>query len=193
MVVNNVVINCLILEQYLILLPSQTKESVAKLLNPADPQDVTHVIELIRAVGDLRALDKSTFNPSQMKTVEALQLIGTLFHAMTEPFVNAKLSLTEQMTYLSKFVHLSLTLYRLNGTSFMSNQLYGDSQVMVKNTFFTLAKQILMDPSRRVLLMLSGDDQLENLFGRVCMQGAHNCSIDLKTLMERLAAAMDLC
>lgn len=166
MVVNDVVINRLILEQYLILLPSQTKESVAKLLNPADPQDVPRAIELIRAVGDIRALDKSTFNPSQMKTVEALQLIGTLFHAMTEPFVNAELSLTEQMTYLSEFAHLSLALYRLNGTSFMSNQLYGDSQVMVKNTFFTLAKQILMDPSRRVLLMLSGDDRLENLFGR---------------------------
>ena len=41
--------------------------------------------------------------------------------------------------------------------------------------------------------MLSGDDCLENLFGRVRMQGAHNCGVDLKTLMDRLAAAMDLC
>jgi hypothetical protein len=41
--------------------------------------------------------------------------------------------------------------------------------------------------------MLTGDDRLENLFGRVRMQGAHNSGIDLKTLMDRLAAAMDLC
>ena len=193
MVINDVIINRLILEQYLNRLPNQTRDSVEKLLNPTDPQDIPRAIELIRAVGNLHSLDKSTFNPSQLKTVEALQLIGTLFHAMTEPFINAELSLTTQMTFLSEFAHLSLVLYRLNGTSYMSNQLYGDSQVMVKNAFFYLAKQILADPRLPVLLTLSGDDRLENLFGRVRMQGAHNCSVDLKTLMDRLAAAMDLC
>jgi hypothetical protein len=47
----------------------------------------------------------------------------------------------------------------------MSNQLYGDSQVMVKNLFFYLTKQLLLNPNLRVLLMLSGDDRLKNLFG----------------------------
>jgi hypothetical protein len=64
---------------------------------------------------------------------------------------------------------------------------------MVKNAYFYLAKQILMNPSLPVLLMLSGNDRLENLFGRVCMQGAHNSGVDIKTLLERLANAMDLC
>lgn len=36
---------------------------------------------------------------------------------------------------------------------------------MVKSTFFYLTKQILMDPTLLVLLMLSGDDKLKNLFG----------------------------
>lgn len=128
-----------------------------------------------------------------MKTIAALQLVGTLFHAMIEPFINPDLSLVEQMEHLSEYSHIALILYRRNGSSFMSNQLYADSQVMVKNAFFYLAKQLLMDPSLPVLLMLSGDDRLENLFGRVRMQGAHNCGVDLKTLMDRLAAAMDLC
>jgi len=75
----------------------------------------------------------------------------------------------------------------------MSNQLYADSQVMVKNLFFYHARQILMNPSLLVFLMLGSDDRLENQFGRVRMQGAHNCGVDLKTLMDRLAAAMDLC
>jgi hypothetical protein len=40
-----------------------------------------------------------------MKSIEALQvfefqLIGTLFRAMTEPFINPKLFLIEQMKYL---------------------------------------------------------------------------------------------
>lgn len=193
MVVNDVVITRLILEQYLVLLPNQTRDSVRKLLDPADPQDVPRAIELICAVADLRSLDTSGFAPSQMKTIAALQLVGTLFHAMIEPFINPDLSLVEQMEHLSEYSHIALILYRRNGSSFMSNQLYADSQVMVKNAFFYLAKQLLMDPSLPVLLMLSGDDRLENLFGRVRMQGAHNCGVDLKTLMDRLAAAMDLC
>ena len=193
MVVNDVVITRLILEQYLVLFPNQTRDSVCKLLDPADPQDVPRAIELICAVADLRSLDTSGFAPSQMKTIAALQLVGTLFHAMIEPFINPDLSLVEQMEHLSEYSHIALILYRRNGSSFMSNQLYADSQVMVKNVFFYLAKQLLMDPSLPVLLMLSGDDRLENLFGRVRMQGAHNCGVDLKTLMDRLAAAMDLC
>jgi hypothetical protein len=191
--INDVIINRLILEEYLVLLPDQTRDSVRKLLNPADPQDVPRSIELIRTVSNLRSLDTSTFNPSQMKTITALQLIGNLVHAMIEPFINPNLSLTEQMEYLAEYSHIALILYRRNGRSFMSSQLYADSQVMVKNAFFYLAKQILMNPNLPVLLMLSGDDRLENLFGRVRMQGAHNCGVDLKTLMERLAAAMDLC
>ena len=44
----------------------------------------------------------------------------------------------------------------------MPNQLYADSQVMVKNAFVYVAKQLLMDPDLLVHLMLNGDDQLEN-------------------------------
>jgi len=46
-----------------------------------------------------------------MKTISALQLIGTLFHAMIEPFVNPNLSLFEQMRYLSEYSHIALVLY----------------------------------------------------------------------------------
>jgi len=34
---------------------------------------------------------------------------------------------------------------------------------------------------------------LEKLFGQVCMQGAHNSGVDIRTLLKRLANAMDLC
>jgi hypothetical protein len=74
----------------------------------------------------------------------------------------------------SEYAHISFMLYRQHGTSFMSNQLYGDSRVMVKNSFFYLAKQILMDPTLPVLLTLTGDDRLGNL----------GWSVDIKTLLE---------
>src|SRR5882762_11262398 len=75
MAINDVIVNRLILEEYLVLLPNQTRESVRKLLNPTDPQNVPWAIELIHAVADLRTLDISTFNTSQMKTISALQLL----------------------------------------------------------------------------------------------------------------------
>ena len=101
MVINDVVVNWIILEEFLVLVPGQTRELVQKLLNPADPQDVTCAVELICAVANLCLLDISNFSPSKVRTVWALQLIGTLFYAMTEPFINCNLSLSQQMMLLS--------------------------------------------------------------------------------------------
>lgn len=117
MLVNDVAINRNILE-YLVLLPGQTRDSVCKFLNPADPQDVPRAIQLVQAVADLHKLDTSQFNPSQKKSVEALRLIGRLFHCMIQPFINASLSLTERMEYLSEYAHLALILYRRNRCAF---------------------------------------------------------------------------
>ena len=46
-----------------------------------------------------------------MKTIAALQLIGNLFHAMIEPFVNPNLSLVDQIQYLAEYSHIALVLY----------------------------------------------------------------------------------
>ncbi|KAJ7822764.1 hypothetical protein B0H13DRAFT_1919986 [Mycena leptocephala] len=45
---------------------------------------------------------------------------------------------------------------------FMSNQLYGDSQSMVKNIVFTVAKQQELDPSSEVNAYHDGTDPVEN-------------------------------
>jgi hypothetical protein len=111
-VINDVVVNQIILEEFLVLIPGQTRELVQKLLNPADPQDVTRAAELICAVANLCLLDISNFNPSKVRTVRALQLIGTLFYAMTEPFINRNLSLSRQMMLLSQYAHIALILYQ---------------------------------------------------------------------------------
>jgi len=69
MVINSVVINSLIIEEYLIQLPEQTRASVQTLLNPLDPQDVTHAIELIQALSNVCNLKSSDCNPSKFQTV----------------------------------------------------------------------------------------------------------------------------
>lgn len=192
MIINDVIINRLILEQFLVLLPDQTPESVEILLNPSDPQDVPRAIELILAVSSLRFLDFTKFEPTQRDTFQALYIIGHLFQCLLHPFMTRELSLTQQIEYLSEFAHLSCALYRRHTTGYMSNQLYGDSQVMVKNVMFTVAKQQIRDPALPTFLILTGDDRLENLFGKVRMQGAHDANVDIKSLLHRLSAAMDI-
>lgn len=192
MLVFDISINRLILAQYLVKLPGQTSENVYKLLNPADPQDVPRAIELINAVAELRTLETTEFSPSEKNTFKALSTIGYLFHSLMAPFLDRELSLTEQITSLSQYSHLAFLLYCRHVTAFISNQLYGDSQTMVKNALFYVSKQQLMDPTASVFLMLTGDDRLENLFGKVRMQGGHDTNVDIKSLTHRLCAAMDI-
>ena len=68
--------------------------------------------------------------------IDALRLLGAVIKSILEPFINTEMSLTEQITSLATFSHLSFTLFRVSRTQFMSNQLYGDAQTMVKNAMF---------------------------------------------------------
>ncbi|KAJ7801292.1 hypothetical protein B0H14DRAFT_2615500 [Mycena olivaceomarginata] len=74
----------------------------------------------------------------------------------------------------------------------MSNQLYGDSQSMVKNAFFCLAKQQKLDPTQPFYLFQVGDDPLERLFGKLRMLRAHNSAMSYAQAIERLGHACDL-
>jgi len=164
---------------------------VALLLNPEDPQDVPRAIELIQALADLRNLDID-LDPVESKTLIAIKLMGHLFNCLIQPYIDPTLSLTQQIKYLSKFQHVAMVLYRKNSTTFFPGQLYGDTSVMIKSTVFYVRKQQLWDPTCGVFLTLTGDDQLETQFGRVHMQGAHDANCDMKSLADRICAAMDL-
>lgn len=56
----------------------------------------------------------------------------------------------------------------------MSYQLYYDTQTVVKNACFSLAKQQSLDPCAHFYLGDVGDDPLEILFGHTRMIGGHN-------------------
>ena len=111
-VVNNVVIDRKMLRRYILCMPGTTEDSVDKLLYPQDPMDVPRAIKLIQAVASLCSLDKSQFDPGQQKTINAIQLTGSIFHCLTQPFLNHDLNLTKQFVSLSKYSHMALALYR---------------------------------------------------------------------------------
>ncbi|KAJ7861954.1 hypothetical protein B0H13DRAFT_1900306 [Mycena leptocephala] len=174
------------LARYMTQLPDQTPDSVHKMLYPHDPQDVPRAIELLEAVVAVGKLDYANMNADTCADIDALRLVGAVIQAVLKPFINTKMSLTEQITSLATFAHLSFTLFRVSRTQYMSNQLYGDSQTMVKNVMFCLAKQNVLDPTQPFYLFQVGDDPLERLFGKLRMLGERRLNMSRSEGVDHL-------
>ncbi|KAJ7253987.1 hypothetical protein C8J57DRAFT_1076553 [Mycena rebaudengoi] len=193
MLIDQTVINRPILTQWLERLPDQTPESVAILVDPADHQNVPRAYSLIKAfisVGFKNPESGDDLSPTDQSTRRAFALAGEMWDAFLEAFVNPDLSLSEQLTSLSKFGHIAFVLYRLHGSSFLSNQLYGDLQALVKAAFFCVAQQQNLDPEQAFYLYQLGSDRLEEMFAETRTE-SHDSNFDALQLSERLSSAVD--
>lgn len=191
---NDVCINSIMLSQWLERLTNYdwSDTSIHALLHPKDPQDVPRAVLLLCCVAELRDIDQSNFNPSERIMHNALCLLGDALEALVEPFINPTLSLSQQITHLVKFAHIACALFIKHGTSFLSNQLYGDLQCLVKNAIFQVARTQMLNPILRVFLCLLGDDVLETLFGRIRMIGAHSPNVDIVEFENRTRRALNM-
>ncbi|KAJ7679989.1 hypothetical protein B0H14DRAFT_3908259 [Mycena olivaceomarginata] len=127
------VVNPVFLGRSLQLLPQHDEKSVHKLLNPDDPQDVPRAIDLIEALISLRDAKAPHEDIALASTLDSVWLLGHVFENFAIPFITPNLSLSNQVTMLSTYAHLAFVLFREYRLSFMSNQLYGDTQSTVKN------------------------------------------------------------
>ncbi|KAJ7847960.1 hypothetical protein B0H13DRAFT_2404873, partial [Mycena leptocephala] len=189
---NGRIINPTMLARYLIRLPNQDTASVHDLLFPHDPQDVPRAIELLLGVIALGELDYSAADANTCSDVDALRLLASVIKSILEPFTNTSITLTQQITSLATFSHLSFTLFRCSRLQYMSNQLYGDSQTIIKNAMFCLAKQQELDPTQPFYLFQVDDDPLERLFGKLRMLGGHNSAMNYAQAIDRLGHGCDL-
>ncbi|KAL1665219.1 hypothetical protein GGF50DRAFT_88180, partial [Schizophyllum commune] len=169
-----------------------TDMSIHALLSPKDPQDVPRAYALLSRIADLRKVDTSEFNPTDKDTHDVLSLFGELLHCLLEAFTNVELDLSEAVTHLVCFAHLTCALYCKNDTSFMPNQLYSDIQCMVKNVVFTVAKAQELDPESEVHMPLFGTDELEKFFGLLRMLGGHHPNLDLAEIAARCRSVLNL-
>lgn len=169
-----------------------SESSIENLLHPTDPQNVSRAVKLLLCIVEIRTIDKSSFDPSEEAEFEALCLLGEMFEFLLQPFINPRLSLSEQITSLVTFAHISCGLFLQNSTSFLSNQLYGDLQAMVKAAILMVAKTQLLDPRLDVLICLLGDNPIEVLFGRSRMCGGHSQNCSISELWTRFCSAMNL-
>ncbi|KAJ7139440.1 hypothetical protein C8R44DRAFT_867592 [Mycena epipterygia] len=190
--VNGVIINKTLIAQWLEKIPGHdwSDESIHALLNPKDPQDVGRAVKLLCLVAELCDLDTSDFTPTEKNTHRALTLLGEMFDALVDPFIDPTLSLSEQLIQLVKFAHMSCALFIKHGGDFFSHQLYGDLQCMIKSFIFKIAHSKVLNPSLKVFLCLLGDDPLEVLFGRSRMKGGHSPNHAIDELRQRFLSAL---
>ncbi|KAG1777967.1 hypothetical protein EV702DRAFT_947624, partial [Suillus placidus] len=136
-----------VLAHYLAWLPHMDESSVTKLLNPDDPQDVPRAVELMQAIIALSKfnIDTITGDVGMCADMSSIKSLGTILESLLLPFIDVTLSLQQQVTYLSRYAHLTFTFFRLYRSAFMPHVLYYDSQTMVKNVCFCIAKQQKLD------------------------------------------------
>ncbi|KAG1751967.1 hypothetical protein EDD22DRAFT_850668 [Suillus occidentalis] len=195
---NGRIINSMMLVRYLVWLPAYDETSVIKLLHPDDPQDVPWAIELMQAIVDFSKSQHAILNDSFSSDVEtradlmSITLLSHVIESILMPFINTKLSLSEQVHHLSCYSHLAFTIFRVHQRSFMPFQLYYDTQTAVKNVIFNIAKQQVLDRNSPFFLGDCGDDRLELMFGRSRMIGGHNSRCTYSQALDRLGAAKDI-
>ncbi|KAJ7937821.1 hypothetical protein B0H13DRAFT_1852120 [Mycena leptocephala] len=169
-----------------------SETSIENLLHATDAQNVSRAVKLLLCIVEIRTIDKDDLDPSEEAEFEALCLLGEMFEFLVTPFINPRLSLSQQLTSLVTFAHLACGLFLQNSTSFMSNQLYGDLQAMVKAAILMVAKTQVLDPRLEVLLCLLGDNPVETFFGRSRMCGGHSPNCSISELWTRFCSAMNL-
>ncbi|KAG2132414.1 hypothetical protein DEU56DRAFT_739455, partial [Suillus clintonianus] len=190
-------INSSMLERYLSWVDGVDETRATKLLYP----DVPRAVELMKAVISLSELDptkpphtpEGTFpHVDTVADFDAIKILGHILRSLVDPFINITLSLTEQTILLSRLAHLLYACYHNQRRSFMPNQLFYDTQTLVKNAVFCIKKQQNLDLNAPFTLLDTGDDSLELLFMFLRMCGGHNSAINYKQSLDRLGATRDM-
>ena len=109
-------------------------------------------------------------------------------------YICTELSLSEQLEHLSAAVHLILALYVLDSARsvFISGPLFIDISIMVKNTFFCVAKAKVNHLNKLFFLVLLGTNQLESLFGILCTMIENNTNLDMLQLSLHITSTIEV-
>ncbi|KZV79477.1 hypothetical protein EXIGLDRAFT_661031, partial [Exidia glandulosa HHB12029] len=188
--VNGVTITPLVLRAHLID-GGMHAETADALLNPNDHQDVVLMYRLLAAIA--RLPETSTNNtPISQDVRRVLWLLGQIYYYLLSAYTEVRLSVREQLEYLSAVAHMVMELYRSDRQAFIPSQLYIDIMIMVKNVFFCFAKTKVHDSKARFLLMLRGSDRLEKNFGLTRTSVGSDRNADVYQLSTRMLAMVQI-
>lgn len=165
-----------------------SEDKARQLLDPTDKQNVPKAVALLEAISDLRRFPLDNLLPSEAADLHRFHFLGEVISSFLSPFTDVTLSLGQQIVSLVKYAHLICACWIRHGSSFMTGALYADTQAIVKNIVFSLAKQQLMDGTQNFYIILDGTDRLEQVFSDARTQD-HSRNFDLLQLSQKLATA----
>ncbi|KAG8753308.1 hypothetical protein FRC12_011587 [Ceratobasidium sp. 428] len=165
-----------------------TRTRLDFLMDPNDKQDVPLALSLLMAVWELPA-PRIHDMPGFAVVRNALNTLGQLFQLLVVPYIDVTLSLGDQLKYLSAAAHLSLAMFRVDGaqSKFIPVPLYVDIAIMIKNSFYCVAKTQIDNPDSDFWLILLGTDRLETCFGLLRTMIGSDSNADMLQLANRLS------
>jgi hypothetical protein len=163
------------------------------LLNPNDRQDVKLAYDMLQEVWSLPDPPPNT-SPGFHQARKSLQILGSLFQHILNPYICIDLSLSEQLVHLSSAAHLLLALFSEDQvkSNLMPTQLYVDIMIMIKNAYFCVAKTKADDPDGSFWIILLGTDRLEVLYGILRTMIGNDANLDLLQLGLRLTGTTEV-
>ena len=174
--------------RFLVRLHGIPEDKAHRLLDPADKQNVPKAVALLQAICDLRHFTRGDLLPSEEADLHRFHFLGEVISSFLLPFIDVTLSLEQQIVSLVKYAHLVFACWIRHGSAFMTGALYADTQAIVKNIIFSLAKQQILDATHNFHIILDGTDRLEQVFSDVRTQD-HSRNFDLLQLSQKLATA----
>ena len=173
-----------------------TEKNALLLLNPTDKQNVPKAVNLIADLFKLPVYgrDFTGMGPGEESRTKAVAFVAKVFSFFLFPFTKVDMSLSEQLHSLSTYSHLITAIYLRQGLAFMSSALFADSQAIVKNIIFTIARLQLEPtvPSNfSYHILFEGTDRLENIFSHVRTQD-HARNFDILQLSHKLSIAAEI-
>jgi hypothetical protein len=168
----------------LLSLPEMTEHKSLLLLDPSDKMNVPGAIDLLNTLEKLETEDG--MSPGEHHRRRCVMFIAHWLGLFVMPFISLTATLGERLRSLSAYAYITAAIYLECGTRAMTGALYADSQAIVKNVFFLVARSQLVDPNISLHLLFEGTDRLEELFGEV-RTSDHARNFDVLQLSHKLA------
>ena len=171
-------------------LENMTPEQAEILLNPADKQNVPKAVNLLQSLFDLSG-KKIQATPALVQRVRQIVFLVDVLSHFLFPFIKVNMSLSEQICDLSIYAHLITALYLKHNTGFLTSTLFADSQAIVKNIIFVVARLQIIDPDTKYFMLLEGTDRLEGVFSHARTHD-HARNFDILQLVHKLSIGAEV-
>ncbi|TFK17326.1 hypothetical protein FA15DRAFT_546740, partial [Coprinopsis marcescibilis] len=108
-------------------------------------QNVPKAVALLQYLRCLSETSVDGLLPAAQHRRSMLIFLGEFFYLFLGPFINVNWSLSDQVESLSTFSHLAAALYLRHQTAALTGALYADTQAIIKNIIFTIARMQVME------------------------------------------------